>query len=121
MEKNFYKQAVDSDIKRYKQIRKLTTTQGKGYTTGYLLVFEYIWNHHRLITVDLSRQKELDADPKEIQQLEFVGQLKKLNADVNPESVCLDNFSTNQRNQIKIFSRKCNCIITDSKLSRSES
>ena len=42
MEKNFYKQAVDSDIKRYKQIRKLTTTQGKGYTTGYLLDFEYI-------------------------------------------------------------------------------
>ena len=87
MEKNFYKQAVDSDIKRYKQIRKLTTTQGKGYTTGYLLDFEYIWNHHRLITVDSSRQKELDADPKEIQQVEFVGQLKKLNADVNPESV----------------------------------
>ena len=30
-----------------------------------------------LIAVDLSRQKELDADPKAIQQTEFVGQLKK--------------------------------------------
>ena len=28
---------------------------------------------------DLSRQKELDADPKAIQQIEFLGQLKKLN------------------------------------------
>ena len=36
-------------------------------------------NHYRLIAVDLSRQKQLDADPKAIQQLEFVGQLK--NAD----------------------------------------
>ena len=34
-------------------------------------------NHYRLIAVDLSRQKELDADPKAIQQIEFVGQLKK--------------------------------------------
>ena len=32
---------------------------------------------YRLIATDLSRQKELDADPKAIQQIEFVGQLKK--------------------------------------------
>ena len=36
-------------------------------------------NHHRFKAVDLSRQKELDADPKTIQQMEFVGELKKLN------------------------------------------
>ena len=45
-------------------------------------------NHYRLIAVDLSRQKELHADPQAIQQMEFVGQLKKLNnANVNPESM----------------------------------
>ena len=33
-------------------------------------------NHCRLIAVDLSRQKQLDADPKEIQQIELVGQLE---------------------------------------------
>ena len=48
--KSFYDQAIDSDIKRYKEIRKLTTWQGKDY--------------------------ELDADPKAIPQIEFVGQLK---------------------------------------------
>ena len=31
MEKNFYDQAIDSDIKRYKEIRKLTTGQGEDY------------------------------------------------------------------------------------------
>ena len=36
-------------------------------------------NHYGLSAVDLSRQKELDSDPKAIQQIEFVGQLKKLN------------------------------------------
>ena len=37
-----------------------------------------------MIIVDLSRQKELDANPKAIQQIEFVGQLKNvdgINAD----------------------------------------
>ena len=35
------------------------------------------------ILVDLRRRKELDADPRAIQQIEFVGQLKKLDANVN--------------------------------------
>ena len=43
----------------------------------------FIKNHYRLIVINLSRQKELDADSKAIQQIEFVGQLKKFNADNN--------------------------------------
>ena len=74
--KSFYDQAIDSDVKRYKETRKLTTGQGEDYTTGCLLGYDYIKNHYRLIAVDLSRQKELDADPKSIQQIELVGQLK---------------------------------------------
>ena len=70
--KNFYSQAIDSDIKTFEQIRKLTT-EGEDYTTGCLLDYDYIKNHYRLIAVDLSRQKELDADPKAIQQIELVG------------------------------------------------
>ena len=79
---------IDSDIKRYEEIRKLTTGQGEDYTTGCLLDYDYIKNHYRLMAVDLSRQKELDAYPKSIQQIEFVGQLKKVNNTVNnPESI----------------------------------
>ena len=81
--KNFLDQATDSDIKRYEEIRKITARQGEDYTTGCLLDCEYIKKHCRLIAVDLSRQKELDADSKEIQQIVFVGQLKKPDADDN--------------------------------------
>ena len=45
------------------------------YTTGCL--------HNKLIADDLSRQKELNADPKAIQQIKFVGQLKKLDDNGN--------------------------------------
>ena len=69
--KNIYDHAVDSDIKQYEEIRKLTTGKVEGYTTGCLLDYDYIKNYYRLIEVDLSRQKELDADPKVIPQVEF--------------------------------------------------
>ena len=51
-----------------------------------MLDYEYIKNHYRLIAVDLRRQKQLDVDPKEIQQIELAGQLKNtdgVNADVS--------------------------------------
>ena len=37
---------------------------------------DYIKNHYKLIAVYLSRPKELDSDPKALQKIEFVGQLK---------------------------------------------
>ena len=44
MEKNFYDQAIDSNMKRYKEIRKLITGQGEDYTTGSFLDQEYVKN-----------------------------------------------------------------------------
>ena len=74
-------------MKRYEEIRKLATRQGDDYTTGCLLDYDYIKNHYRLIAGDLSRQKELDADSKAIQEIEFVGQLRKLDANDNAVDV----------------------------------
>ena len=54
-EKDSYDQLNDSDIKWYKEIRKVTTGQGEDYTTECLLDSEYIKNHYRLMPVDLSR------------------------------------------------------------------
>ena len=48
-----------------------------------MLDYGYIKNHCRLISTDLSRAKKLNIDPKAIQQIEFLGQLKKLNNDNN--------------------------------------
>ena len=36
MKKHFYDQPVDSDIKQYEEIRKLTIGQCEDYTTGCL-------------------------------------------------------------------------------------
>ena len=47
-EKKLYDQPIDSDIKRYEYIRKLTRAQGGHYTTGCLLDYDYIKNHNRL-------------------------------------------------------------------------
>ena len=55
---NFLKDVTKSswsDIKRYEEIRKLTTGQGENYTSGFLLDNEYVKSHYRLIAVDLSR------------------------------------------------------------------
>ena len=76
--KGFYNQPINSDIKRYKEIRKLTTGQSEDHTTRCLLGYEYIKIHYRLIAVDLSRQKDLGDGLKAIQQIEFIEQLKNL-------------------------------------------
>ena len=46
-----------------------------------MLDCDYIKKHYKLIAVDFSWQ--LNADPKAIQQIEFIGQLKKLDNNGN--------------------------------------
>ena len=46
---------------------------GDDYTTGCLLDYAYFKDNYRLIAVDLSKQKALDADPRAIQQIVFHG------------------------------------------------
>ena len=74
--RNFYDQSINDQIKTYDEIRKITTGKGDDYTTVCLLHNQYFKDHYQLITVDLSKQKELDADPRAIQQIEFDGKLK---------------------------------------------
>ena len=73
--RNFYDQPISDEIKKYDEIRKIATEKGDDYTTGCLLDYQYFKNHYK-IAVDLSNQKELDADPRAIQQIEFYGMLK---------------------------------------------
>ena len=58
-------------MKRYEEIRKLTTEQGEDYTTGCLLDYDYLKNQYKLIAIDLSGQKELDTNHKVIERLQF--------------------------------------------------
>ena len=41
-----------------------------------MITQQYFKDHYQLIAVDLSKQKELDADPKATQQIEFYGKLE---------------------------------------------
>ena len=45
--------------------------KGEDYTTGSLLDYDYFSKHYKLVAVDLSKQKDLDADPIAIQQIKF--------------------------------------------------
>ena len=57
---------------RYKMIWR-----NQKINTGYLLDYEYINDHYRLIALNLSRQIELDADSKAVHQIEFHWRIKK--------------------------------------------
>ena len=59
------------DIEKYRELKKVMIGKGEDYTTKYLLDYNYFNKHYKLVAVDLSKQKELDADPRAIQQIEF--------------------------------------------------
>ena len=59
---NFSDQSIDGLIKQYDKIRKTSTGQGDDHKTGCLLEYQYSKDHYQLIAVDLSKQKELNAD-----------------------------------------------------------
>ena len=63
--------------KTYENIRKIATAKGDDYTTGYLLDYPYFKENYKIIAVDLSRQNELDADPRSIQQINFTANLDR--------------------------------------------
>ena len=71
--RNFYDQPINDLIKQYDEVRKVSTGYGDDYTTGCLLDYAYFKDNYRLIAVDLSKQKALDADPRAIQQIVFQG------------------------------------------------
>ena len=69
--RNFCDNPIESDIEKYRELKKVMIGKGEDYTTGSLLDFNYFDKHYKLEAVDLSKQKELDADPRAIQQIEF--------------------------------------------------
>ena len=75
--RNFHDQPINDQIKKYDEIRKTATGKGEDYTTGCLLDYQCFKDHCQLIAVDLSKQKELEADSRAIQQIEFYGNLEK--------------------------------------------
>ena len=73
--RNFHDQPINDKIRQYDEIRKVATGKGDNYATGCLLDYKYLKDFYKLVAIDLSKQKELDADPRAIQQIEFYGKL----------------------------------------------
>ena len=74
--RNFYDQPINDSIRKDDEIRKIATGKRDNYATGCLLDYYYFKKNYQLTAVDLSKQRELDADPRAIQQIEFIGMLK---------------------------------------------
>ena len=64
--RNFYDQPINDLIKQCDKIRKTAKGQGDDYTAGCLLDYQYFKDHYNLIAIDLSKQKESDADLRAI-------------------------------------------------------
>ena len=75
--KNFFDQPINSVNKTYENIRKIATGKGDDYATGCLLDYPYFKENYKMIAIDLSRQNELDADPRAIQQINFTANLDR--------------------------------------------
>ena len=69
--RKFYDNPIESDIEKYRELTKVMIGKGEDNTTGSLFDFNYFNKHYKLVAVDLSKQKELDAHPRAIQQIEF--------------------------------------------------
>ena len=75
--RNVFDQPINSLSKAYENIRKIATGKGDEYTTGCLQDYRYFKKNYKMIAVDLSRQNELDADPRAIQQINFTANLDR--------------------------------------------
>ena len=65
--RNFDDNPISSDIEKYRELKKVMIGKGEDYTTGSLLDYDYFNKHYKLVSFDLSKQKELDTDPRAIQ------------------------------------------------------
>ena len=63
--------------KTYENVRKIPIGQGDDNTTGCLLDYSYFKESCKLIAIDLSKQQELDVDPRAIQQISFTANLDR--------------------------------------------
>ena len=75
--KNFFGQQINTKFKTYENIRKIATGEADDYTTGCLLDYSYLKENYKMIAIDLSKQQELDGDPRTIQQITFTANLDR--------------------------------------------
>ena len=73
---NFFDQPIKNKV-TCENIRKIATGQDDDYTTGCLLDYPYFKDSYKMIAVDLSKQQELDVNPRANQQINFTANLDR--------------------------------------------
>ena len=74
---NFFYQPIKDNKVTYENIIKLAAGEGDNYATDCFLDNAYFRDKYKMIAIDLSRQKALDADPRAIQQINFTANLDR--------------------------------------------
>ena len=74
---NFFDQPIKNNKVTYENIRKIAIGQRDDYTNGCLLDYSSFADTYKMIAVDLSKQQALDADPRAIQQINFIANLDR--------------------------------------------
>ena len=52
--RNFYDNPIESDIEKYRELKKVMIGKGEDYTAGSLLDYNYFKKHYKLVAVNLS-------------------------------------------------------------------
>ena len=76
--KKVFDQPINSMTKTDENIRKIATGQDDDCSTGCLLDYSYFKDHYKMIAINLSKQQALDADPRAIQQINFIANLDRV-------------------------------------------
>ena len=71
-EQEVFHQPVKNELRAYDNIRKTAIDQGDDYTNVCLLDHHYFNKYYTMIAINLSKQQALDADPKPIEQINFI-------------------------------------------------
>ena len=75
--KNLFDQPINSDLKTYENIRKISTGQGDEQTNGCLLDYSYFKDHYEMFPIDLSKEQTFNPDPRAFQQISFKANLDR--------------------------------------------
>ena len=117
------KELIDDGVKvngKYRELKKVMIGKGEDYTTGSLLDYDYFIKHYKSIAVDLSKQKELDADPRAIQQIEFKFMLEGANISTIYWVLKKSKLITLAKNKLNMIDTLLSSALNDSKISHEE-
>ena len=70
---SFFSMPLKTEEEAYEKV--IDISRNNEYTTGNLLDYDYFKKRYKLITIDLSKQQELQENEDLIQQISFIGRL----------------------------------------------